>query len=66
MYYVLAEYTRAYGWQPQFGDYDRQTVRDELSEYRYNNRLRGTKTKYRIIKCDNDSQAALDAALRGI
>ncbi|HKD77295.1 MAG TPA: hypothetical protein VKB76_17455 [Ktedonobacterales bacterium] len=52
-------------WQPQFGDYDRECVEDELADYRDHVGDGDTwpkGTKFSIIGT-NDDQASIDACV---
>lgn len=60
-YFTLAVWPKADGqqWSPQFGDYDRECVAQELEDTR-EDWPRGTKFK---IICTGDQQADIDAGI---
>lgn len=60
-YYTLLVYDLDIGWTPQFGDYCRHTVKAEMEDYQYSQGIR--RKDMRILAVDNDSMAALEAAL---
>lgn len=39
-------------WYPQFGDFDRNTVKDELKDYRRQSIDGGTSLEYRMVSVD--------------
>ena len=49
-------------WFPQFGDYDRNVVKEEVTEYRSEYRAKDVK----VIRCDDESLAALDRAIAAL
>jgi hypothetical protein len=56
-YVLLARDNEAKGWQCQFGDYDRQTVKAEQAD------VKGEYWQTMVVKVENDSQLAIDAAI---
>lgn len=61
-YYTLAVWPKADGqqWSPQFGDYDREYVEQELDDTR-KDWPRGT--KFKIVRTATDTQAAINTAI---
>ena len=51
-------------WLFEFGDYDKQCVKDECSDYRYNERGQGRKPKTKIHTFIDDDQESIYTYLR--
>ena len=58
-YYTLAQRVDG-NWYPQFGDYDRSVVQDELQDYRDHD-VRAKDLM--IVTCDDESMAAFERAM---
>lgn len=53
-------------WEIEFGDYDKQTVKDEERELRYSDSLKEEpkdRRQFKIITTNDDSQATIEAAV---
>lgn len=61
-YYTLAVWPKPEGnqWSPQFGDYDRECVEQELLDTK-SDWPRGT--KFKIVRTATDTQTAINAAI---
>jgi len=62
-YYLLIKWPELNEWSIEFGDYDKETVVDERLSYLDSYDLRKRQTK--ILKCEDDSKEAFEAALAG-
>jgi hypothetical protein len=69
-YYTLVSKSAAPSdiWAIEFGDYDRETVKEEMRERRYQDTLgmrvhHSQRIEYKIITTNSDAQAEIDLAV---
>jgi hypothetical protein len=61
-YYIAV--AQEYGtWILEFGDYDRDVVKQEIADLKYADKYDGVKRKYKLIKCSDADQVTIDAAI---
>lgn len=61
---VAQEYvTECVTWILEFGDYDRDVVKQEIADLKYADKYDGVKRKYKLIKCSDADQVTIDAAI---
>lgn len=61
-YYTLVVYEPEYNkWAPQFGDYDKETVKEEMQDYKDADQKRPKKNQMKIITTPSAHQKLVDA-----
>jgi len=52
-----------YNWFPQFGDYEKQTVQDEMQGMKDYNKLHGFKEEFKILRTKSCRQKEINVAI---